>query len=88
MTLLLYDQPAYESGLNHASNLGVFPFKALALNWRGLLVARSAVAIRALGLSASLLSLIPSVNLERGMTVLSYPMSPVGTVVGLVKAPY
>ena len=33
-------------------------FEALALNWRGLLAVRSVADIRALGLSASFLSLI------------------------------
>ena len=33
-------------------------FEALALNWRGPLAARSAAALRALGLSALFLSLI------------------------------
>ena len=46
-------------------------FEALALNWRGLLAARSAAAIRALGLSASFLILISSVTLERGMWIVN-----------------
>ena len=46
-------------------------FEALALNWRGLLAARSAAAIRALGLSASFLSLIWSVTLEWGMWIVN-----------------
>ena len=40
------------------------PFEALAMNWRGLLAARSAAALRRLGLSALFLSLVSAVALE------------------------
>ena len=47
-------------------------FEALAMNWRGLLASRSAVALRRLGLSARFLSLASAVALERGTWILNH----------------
>ena len=55
---LYYDQPAIWQWVQQCHRPRSISFEAVAMNWRGLLAVRSAAALRALGLSASFLSLI------------------------------
>ena len=63
---LYYDQPAIQQWVQQCYGPRSISFEAVAMNWRGLLAVRSAEALRPLGLSASFLSLISRVTLERG----------------------
>ena len=69
---LYYDQPAIWQWVQQCHRPRSISFEAVAMNWRGLLAVRSAAALRALGLSASFLSLISSVTLERGMWIVNH----------------
>ena len=69
---LYYDQPAIRQWAQRCYEPRSISFEALAMSWRGLMAKRSAASLRDLGLSASFLSLVNFVTLERGMWIVNH----------------
>ena len=67
-----YDVPAIREWAQSCYEPRHIAFEALAINWRGLLASRTAVALRRLGLSARFLSLASAVALECGTWIVNH----------------
>ena len=67
-----YDVPAIREWAQSCYEPRHIAFEALAINWRGLLAIRTAVALRRLGLSARFLSLASAMALECGTWIVNH----------------